>query len=398
MELKHRKKYLLIIYIIVILSEQFFYLISDYKIWVSFIFVLTLILCFWWLSIKRYKRNGFKVFILSFFSLNIISCLMTVIVWGQPLQMALLKYRYTFCILLYFPVSYIVSKITAQKTIDVIINLALFILIVTLVQKMIFPSTIIKAGLSVRNGMRTFQSEILVCIALLLAMCKFFLEKHRFFARIKLAIFIGLSIYYIIFIAQSRGVDGCIAATLLYLIVKIIGRKLSDRSKIAWRLPQLLFSIVGLIIIYNYFQGLVTTSLNVGESSSINRVGAIHYYLSQFIKYPILGRGLYYSGFSQAAEITGANYNWYMDDVGIFGFIFVYGLAGCILLIKLYHDIIVRVRYLDSTERLLCNSILLFFTAILPFNCLLYMGIAYLCIMLAVLDYYSHNKDAILKQ
>lgn len=391
MKIKLNMIYTLIVSLLIIVNEKYFFMTKNYGnwIWVLILFTLLLITCN--LLKKDKEQFYFKNFIILYLIINVITMLISTYKYGQPMSLAISKYKFVVIIFLYFPLNKIVKKIGVNKVDKIIIILAVFSAYAMIIQKFTYPQlTIIHNGNTLRNGnFRNFQIQPLVSIAIILLTNYLFYPDIKYKSKTKLLISMIPLVYYTIYISSTRSSSIALLGTILLIIWLNNKERINKKElKIYWNLISFFMFVILIFIGYKYSIEIIGNSVSMNESSSINRIGAINHYIDKFIEEPLFGYGLYNTSYEYGLTLTGANLRYYADDVGIFGYIFQYGLIGIVLLIHIGISINKIIMSLDKYNKNKYLGIYIYFIILLPFNILLNLdtGMLYICLFISCME------------
>lgn len=377
---------------IIFLNEKFFYQADIYDTkWMDLligIFFISSICLFKYIIKTKYKFLGI---INYFLILNIITMIITVSKYGQPFQLAILRYRYNLLYLLYLPLYIVIRKIGTEKVKKIIYRLGTILSLLYCIQAIIYPRIIIfNMNYMERSGTtRFFYGSYFVLISI-------FITLEILFAKFEKKAFISLliQISFILFVCQTRSmIIALIATVIIYIFTNLRFIKLKKLIQI----------IVSLIIISPFFSSQIKTIMNStletiqdkSSSSYVSRELGMQYMMTKLEESPVFGLGLYNSRYDSAAFITGAENKYYADDIGIIGFLFQYGYTGVALYIILTINIILRiVKIQDKNKKLYYSMFIIYNSTILPFNCILNISncIIYLIITLCMMEIDCNNE------
>lgn len=244
-------------------------------------------------------------------------------------------------------------------------------------QSFIYPRIIvINSGISrVGNGIRTVTGGILLAIGFLLL-----LEKNLVRFSIGNLLRLLFVAYGLLFINRSRSL---LFATFVAAIV-ILDEKLSQyikqsdmSGKIAGLIKCTLF-IGGAYFGANFIGEVIGLSYQLGESSSIMRIGAYKYYWNMFLQHPLLGIGYVGNQQVNGFACVGVAKGYYVDDIGIVGFVAQFGVLAILIMFIWYRYVL---KNIDANSSAGIKAIIAFVTIILPFNCLFNTNVIYASII-----------------
>ena len=400
MKIKLNTIYTLIISLIIVINEKYIFMTKNFGSWLTVLLIFTIGLTIWNILKKNNEKFYFKNFILLYLIMNMITMLITIFKYGQPIGLAISKYKFVFIILLYFPLIKIIKKIGTDKVYKIIIILAIFSASIMIIQKFTYGYlTIIHNGITLRNGkFRNFQIQNIVSIAIILLTNYLFYPHldYKYKSKTKVLIFLIPLIYYTVNISDTRSSGITLLGTILIIIWLNTKQRINKKElKIFWNIISIFISGILIFIGYRYINEVIGRSIAINESSSINRIGAINYYINKFIEEPLFGYGLYSTSYEYGLILTGANLHYYADDIGVFGYIFQYGTFGIILGIYFVTLINKIIKRLDKYSKNKYLGIYIYFIIILPFNILLNLdtGMLYLCLFMGCIEVcYEENR------
>ena len=150
-------------------------------------------------------------------------------------------------------------------------------------------------------------------------------KKKRF--DIKLIIWMGIfSVYFVLFICIRAAI---LAIFLSCLVLVFIG---TDSRKL--KLGILLLGVLGgaLILQSSVFDKYMQIDKIEGGGSITGRLAMYAYYFNGFMQHPIMGQGFIKPINSALTTLLYGQYGfYYLEDVGIVGYLFTFGLVGLFL-------------------------------------------------------------------
>jgi hypothetical protein len=183
----------------------------------------------------------------------------------------------------------------------------------------------LSVGYGRRFGIRIMDNFTYPTILLIGSLVQFFNTSSKK-GKIRAVIGLLMSYYHVVFVSQTRII--MVSYGVLTIVMALFYRN-SPLKKITY-----LFLVVGAILIVlqtdlaQYLLSALGDS-STDPSAQIRDIGRA-YYLSEIIKTPLVGRGYPLGGSALAYQASGANNNIYLNDNGIFGFAYIYGIIGII--------------------------------------------------------------------
>ncbi|USI45203.1 hypothetical protein [Leuconostoc mesenteroides] len=159
----------------------------------------------------------------------------------------------------------------------------------------------------------------------------------------------------------------------------------------------LLFGVIGGVFFSLYLveqMGFITTGDR--SASYTVRLDAIRYYLSQFSN-----NGVFAIGFAHDPEFLLLNHGYsltygrsiyYMDDIGIIGFLAVFGKLGIAWIIIFLSELLKQILYAGNRKIVM----LLCFTVLATSGTLVYLNVQrifYLVFVLLLVDFFVHERN-----
>lgn len=347
---KYNKIELFLFAVIVILSENTFYMLTSDTLKPSGAvhlddFAMVLLLFWAYMVFKRYKDikidlYKFKWVILFVFVLGIVSSIRSLQLYGQPISMGIRPQRmFMVLFLVYFPLMKVLKGnkdfyFQLEKIIFIVggFELVLYIIQYLLYNKLVF----LHMPVSQRFGDVRLQFASSIIFILPFFVVNNLINNYK----IKInSCLLVLLLFYNFVVIKARLVTVGLVATLF--IIFIIQRK-TIKMKI-------LLSIFGsmLILIIMLSSSIVQSYLSVfnptyvaNDQNAKLRSDGKKFYLKELKGYEVLGRGYINNLFENAYKHSGMEKKYLFIDNGIYGFYFLYGLIGVawviILIIKLY--------------------------------------------------------------
>lgn len=243
--------------------------------------------------------------------------------------------RFIFILLAYFPVRKMSKRgnINWDKLLNYLMVWGAITAALYIIQKMLYPSVqFVYANMNYRNGsLRIYMDSTLIDLSVLIASYKFFkgLKIRHLFAAV-----IGL--VYIAWVSQGR--LEFISVVFGVGIGFLITRKLDRKKMLLW---------IALVVVLGVFlsselgqylvDSVISTQSNEENSMTIRLLGRKLYFEQLFSSVGsfLFGCGYPNSLYAAAMEKAGMNKGIYLVDNGIFGFWYVYGFLGVVLIVCL---------------------------------------------------------------
>lgn len=349
MKLKIRKDYTGVLLIFLFLMENCFYLINVSEINISgkfaysdiWLILFTVVLGYAFFKYRKTKTTYQYVYII------LVLCLLTFTsaiqqnrITGQSLMLGFRPQRVYFMLLLsYFPIRKLIErkKLNVERLISGIYKLGIVSALLYILQVLIYPNIrFIYATISNSNGgTRIYIDSTVIHIAGMIALYEY-CKKYR--ARYLCAYIICLS--YVVFV--SRGRLELLAFLASSSIGVLVTRKITKK-----RFAIVLMGIVGVFIFLNTpYADTLFNAIKVAQTATTaqGNTMAIRYegralYMSQMAsswQSMLFGCGYPNRLYSVAAVRAGLDRNIGLNDNGIFGFAYIYGLIGVIAIVILF--------------------------------------------------------------
>lgn len=322
---------LLFIYIIFLLNNNIFGLLNisdDIVLVIVFVFIL-----FITIKYKNLKqRYMFKKEVLFITCLIIISSIVSYKLYGQGIMLGLRAQRKFFIVpLMYFPISKLLGSgiITRNDIEKIFYRIGISeIIIYTLYYLSGGNIGFLNINFDYRYGdIRLRVNSITIEILFLIVVNNILKGKNR-----KVNLLIGIiDFIFVAFILKTR-----------LLVVGILGVAVVGvffaRKQWVLKIVSVLAIICMIPIALNLtiIKDIITTLIE-DDPNDIRKLGK-EYYIEQLQKTPILGRGYINTQSEEAFRGAGMDKKYYLNDNGIYGFAFMYGLIGMIWII----DIVIR--------------------------------------------------------
>ncbi|KIP21008.1 Lipid A core - O-antigen ligase [Anoxybacillus ayderensis] len=350
MEIKKSSLIVVCVIIIIFLNERMFYMLEvGSSIHVMGLFLITVTLFLVYIKSFFTKKFLFKGVILFYLLLNITSLILTNVEFGQPIFLALMRYKYTFLALLYFPLCIMIYKVGADRIKKLIVTITSLLSFIYISQSVLYPTFIfLKVNYAERYGFtRFYDGAYFVTIGLFITISYLYKNYNRY-EKFKYYIAFLFQISYIVFVAQTRSS----IIPILIIIIFLLLSKLSVNNVLSY-FKVAFFLFLGVIILAPYVTNIldsIKVDLNRTDGSAYIRIQAKEYMKEKIKENPILGLGLYHGEYEEGKYLNGSIYKYYAEDVGIIGFIFQYGFVGLLLYI------VMIARFIYFTYRIFKHS------------------------------------------
>lgn len=381
---------LLFIYIIFLLNNNIFGLLNisdDIVLVIVFVFIL-----FITIKYKNLKqRYMFKKEVLFITCLIIISSIVSYKLYGQGIMLGLRAQRKFFIApLMYFPISKLLGAgvITRNDIEKIFYRVGISeIIIYTLYYLSGGSIGFLNINFDYRYGdirlrVNSFNIEILF----LIVVNNILNGKNR-----KGNLLIGIiDFIFIAFILKTR------LLVVGILVIAIVGIFFVRKQWILKIVSVLaIICMIPIALNLTIIKDIITTLLE-DDPNDIRKLGK-EYYIEQLQKTPILGRGYINTQSEEAFRGAGMDKQYYLNDNGIYGFAFMYGLIGMIWII----DIVIRCLKYGINIYKKYNDYLIFLY--ICYNIIVCMNMASwywsvngwftLIYMFAIIDYYKKIYD-----
>lgn len=340
---------LTILAIIIILTENCFYLVNLDKINIrgTFNFAdISLVLSVIWIVyvLIKYKRIQVKKYLFSYeilfvAVLVVLSSIRGLQLYGQSIVLGMRPQRFFLIIfLLYFPMlKFLYANERNRKSVKrIIYSLGIIELIIYTTQYLLSSKILfLYVHESSRyGGARLHFDSALINVLFFLVLEKLFHRKEVKYNNIIMV----LLIFYNLFIIRGR-------LNILALLFSTMVMILLWKKNLLLKIPIIIFGILALgfllmtPLLSQYASVLDKKTRNVDENYIIRELGKENY-LSQLKNSPITGRGYINELNKRAYVAAGVGKGYYLNDNGITAFSFMYGIVGVIwvisLLVKMY--------------------------------------------------------------
>lgn len=360
------KKNIIAVCFIILLSEHLLYTVPNSP-WFP---LASIIVCACIAKGKIVILDGIRPLykmILTIVGAYAISMIYTVATRIQPIRDAIIKY---YPLLLVIAVFFLSFLCIYRKKSHAIVRCgiewaATCVGTLYMVQSLIYPKIIIiNSGISkVDDGIRTVSGGILLAVGFLLLL-ENAMDAFCFSNLLKLL----LVTYGLLFVNRSRSLLFATFVAAIIILNDKFGQYItqSDASgKIAKLIQGGLF-IIGAYFLINFVGEVFGRSYQMGESSSVMRLGAYAYYWNLFLQHPFFGIGYVGNQLVNGFARVGVNMGYYIDDIGVVGFVAQFGLLAILMMVVWYKYIL---KNIDGSSAGI-KAVVAFVTIILPFNCL----------------------------
>ena len=345
MELKVKKNSVTIIMIFMILLENCFYLIDTNSIHITGAFAYSDIwlagLFFYsgyqWIKYLRLKTEcSFRTEIGILVGLIFISAYQQMKLTGQSMTLGLRPQRnYLIILLAYFPLRkmFVSGKINSEELLDSMLKVGTFSATLYLIQKLTIDHIqFLNVIINQRNGARFYVDSTLIQITAIIAIYRF--GKSY---RIKYFGSLIICILYEFLVSQGRLE---IMSVLVSVVIGFLMTRKMNRKKF--------FSICGLILVVFVFLNssyaddlwqsistMGTTTAAQGNTMEIRLIGRVRYaeQLTESFQTLIFGCGYPNMLYEPAALKAGYHLSIGLNDNGMYGFTYIYGLLGVAVIV-----------------------------------------------------------------
>lgn len=327
------------------LFEQFFYLspssiggiyLQDIAIFVLLIYILWSAVSY---GIQLDVHNDAFTFLSLFFELIIIiAAVVAYFHWGQGFLTSVLPERYLVIVLfsyLTIKMSLKQERVTSEQLLHMLLFLGKLELVVMMVQFVAQFGGVYFLHTSYNNSSYNFArfeiDETTIFVAIFFEISNLFDEGGN---KIKSLLWIGVGIVFCFLMIQTRMIliGICVAVVIYYLTLNT-----SLQRKIFMTVVMATLAV----LVYN--TDLFQDTINIQESGDRNtmdiRISAMTFYLDELSESPLFGAGAYPNS-AIANEDRNRSSGFNLNDNGLFGFVYMYGLVGAVWAICMYYNII----------------------------------------------------------
>lgn len=335
---------------------------------------------------KNKESNRLFLFVLSILFLMSFSIIIANIRYNQPIIRGILSFRSYLVLLFIIPLRNYFKQKNNVFIILEHLNFILTIVSVILLIQYTFLNNInfIPIRIAGRNGVgRILIHEVSPLICLVFGYC---LLSYK----LTLKKFISIIMYIIdIFIISKTRIYMLCLIIIFFLVGIVLNRRLKVKLKVAILFLFISISIILLftpivnIMIQNIFSDVLI------EGDNYIRLKAQHFYLDQIRdEMFILGGGITNEKFENSPINQGSIYNYYLADIGIYGFYFEFGIMGIVSLVLLIIYSIFNIkkqnnRYIKNLGIVFLTIIIFTMFTVCPFS---YPLIPILSIVLSVIN------------
>ena len=325
----------ILFFLILLLPEQFIHLVNhDHFYIMTHInysdFVILIYFCLFMYMLYHYKINDLRQYyyannMLMIVPLTIIAAVVPHFLFGQSIISAFLVQR-RFIMLIcgyYLARTAIINNIISKDYLwKCIYGLSFVITGFFIIQHAISNYVrILDVFYTERFGVRITENNtysFVLLIGSLILYCKTTDKKERILACLGLI----MAYYHCVFVDQTRIVMAAYGIVTVLLIV-LIDKKMSKKAIYLF----LVFGIVLWMLESDLGQYFISAIMDTSSDPSA-RIRAIgkELYISELIKSPLVGRGYPYN--DEAYKAAGIYDLIYLNDNGIYGFTYIYGLFG----------------------------------------------------------------------
>ena len=358
MKIKIRKNAVTIMTFFIILMENVFYLIDTEAIHIAGAFAysdiwLVLLIFYFGYHLLKYRKLktkyyfGIQVAILVI--LVFISALQQNSLTGQSLWLGIRPQRnYLLILLTYFPMRkmFATMKIKVDELMNALLTVGTFSAGFFLLQKFTIDYVqFLNVIMGERNGVRFYIDSTLIQITAIIAIYKFSKEY-----KLKYLINLLICIAYEVWVSQGR--LEIIAVSLTVLIGFLLTKKMSGKKLLG--ICCVIFAVFVFMNssyadeLWKAIATMNTATATQGNTMEIRYIGRVRYIeqLGESLKTFLLGCGYPNALYSPAAKKAGYDLGIGLNDNGIFGFTYIYGFIGLIVIV------ILMIKFLRLSYRL----------------------------------------------
>lgn len=229
-----------------------------------------------------------------------------------------------------------------------ILTMSVIVSIVAIAQSLFFPY-INLFEFTIRNGRMRIWGTAMSFFAEIIGIA--YLLKGK--ANIKIKIIVGVLIFALVYVSQSRG-----GIILLFVAVIITSMKKTinsgSRKKINKMFSFLIVLGVGLLALSKteYWNQIFSFAdeIQKGTGSGATRLNEMNYYFIQIKGKELMGLGLLRGGSLLADKIFRTDIHYYIEDLGILGLMLQTGILGCVWVIWTIISMIGKIKQLRRIE------------------------------------------------
>lgn len=324
-----------------ILFEQCFYLMPSTIAGIYLQDIAIIILLFYILvSSLRYgilidtRNDKFSFLSISFEAIILIAAVVAYFHWGQDFLTSVLPERYLVVILF----SYLTIKmslgqgdVTSVQLLNMLLFLGKIELTIMIIQFFAQFAGVYFLYADYNNSIYTYARFAVdgttVLLVVFYEISNLFSEESRKIHSL-VWVFMGAIFFFLMVQTRMTLIGICIAVVIYYLTLN---------TTIQRKMVMTVVLVCVAILIYN--TSLFQDTINIQESGSRNtmdiRISAMSFYVDELSDSPLFGAGAYPS--SSIANIDrGRDSGYNLNDNGLFGFAYMYGLIGLIWAVYMY--------------------------------------------------------------
>lgn len=390
----------LLIYLIFI-NERFFYL-TNYSGKTTIDIMLLIILLMYIFYGKEILKHKYRFMfeITTLLLLLIASIGVSYILNGQPIGLAYHATKFMFIYTLYFPLIIFIKRYGVKYILNVVHITGSILAGSFLLQKLIYPKIIIFHVMYMERleGVRFFTGMSIVIFASFISLSNFLTEKAKKVKYFYLVAFI-LQVSHLLFVAQTRGLT-----VILIILYTIIILSYSNQRIIEKIVSTLLIFLIGFIVFGPFIKDIIRLIFEEldyyrrGGGTLYVRKLEFQFIISQLKESWLLGLGFYSGHFVNTPRIVGTAYNYYLSDIGVFGYVFYMGILGLLVTIKYIVKLFkTSILLLKSQKKIGLISLLftLYITLMSPVNYIfnIEIQVIYLIIFTCIIEVGLCQKD-----
>ncbi|HFI0524788.1 TPA: O-antigen ligase family protein [Streptococcus suis] len=355
----------ILIFTILALDSYCFYLIpsnslnSPYNKYIIIILSFISFLCILKFSFKFYSERKFLSFTMLYvlFSVALVA-FYSMWRYGQSLVDVFTSFYHFFTLFLITPLYFEAKRHQSLEPIlKIVLWCSTFLCIVSIGQALLFNATrsIILPGItvdtySIRNGHLRLTATSMNNIAFVYILSKIFDSSLKFRKKQPLLIILMLHLFTIYYVFMTR------SFYIIYFGIAIIIYLSTNKTSkfIRW-----FILLVGSIFAFRWLDfSTFIESFSVDSSSgtgmsTINRLGAYHYFGTIIQKNPLFGMGFIRDSLAQYQTILhGPTGTYYVSDLGIFGLLAEMGLTGLSMFILMTIYLFYKLRNFKKMNQL----------------------------------------------
>lgn len=362
MQMRLRKKQIyikdIIIYILLLSLSGFFFAIQTTPYILSKITAMLSVAFFIIVGLRKKIRIDMRSHTYDFLCIEFVAITLVIAFYSVISHDQSLLGVFNICGGYFGVLAYIIMKnigITKDRLVEIWLWLSFVILIIFFAQYAIFilsgkiifvdfNNPRMRAGFLRAGVGETFFS---ICIVLVASkVIKEYKDKRKFDKKLVLYLAL-LTCYFVMFI--------CTRADMLSMAISILCVIFFASRSFKVKAASVLAIIVCICIAA--YTGIVDKYLSIdlieGGGSINGRLEMYKYYLEGFLNKPLLGNGFLYPSNQQIKELLyGRSGFYYLEDVGIVGFIFTTGVLGLIWLAQLISTTLKNIIYLCKKRSL----------------------------------------------